>query len=73
MSPDSPKGRTLARRRRTVTLWAAATVLCGLGWIATRNELFLVAAFLYGAIAVLLARRLLTHFGSGEGDSERDL
>lgn len=70
MSLESPEGQNIARRRRTVTLWAAATVLCGLGWIATRNELFLVGAFVYGAISVVLARKLLSHYGASEGDSE---
>ena len=45
-------------------------MLCGLGWIATRNELFLVGAFVYGAISVVLARKLLSHSGASEGDSE---
>lgn len=46
------------RRRRNVVLWSAATVLCGALWMGTRNGLFLAGALVYGATAVVLARRL---------------
>jgi hypothetical protein len=56
--PSSAVERAERRRRRAVAFWGAATVVCGALWIPTRNGLFLVGALLYGATAVVLARRL---------------
>lgn len=63
---DPEAERAERRRRRAVAFWSAATVVCGALWIPTRNGLFLVGALLYGATAVVLARRLR---GSAAGTS----